>query len=304
MSATPETLAVNELTADEFFELLRTRPKDPGSFIVEFGATAAMTVLEKHGKLNRRISTVHAKQLAQDMLGGRWEINGETVIFDVEGKLEDGYHRFTGAAAYGTSFKTFVSIGVPKNSWQSIDQGRARTLANVLTWDGLEETQKLQSVIRFCITYETGVDRASVSGPTGLNWLKDNPNVQDSLFLYKETRAARIGLSPTLAVGLHYEAIKAGHDRTKVDDFFTKLTTGLGLEEGSPVYALRKKMLADATKSRTGRSGFTSRQQHFMVVRALNAFMSGEEMRQARAPRKGEELPRIETINGGAKEIA
>lgn len=293
-------VAVKELTETQFLNVLRTRPKQPATYVVTFGPNTAHNVLERHGKLNRKISPSHAKQLASDMIGNRWVVNGETVIFDVDAKLEDGYHRFSGCAIYNTQFKTLVAVGVPKNSWQSIDQGRARSLSNVLEWGGIDKSVsgKLQSLIRFCIVYEQDAGRNfSVSGPMGLEWLKENPTVVEALPWIKKARQARIGLKPTIVGGLYYEAIKMGHNKTKVEDFFSKLTTGLSLTEGDPVYTFRKKMLNSVVTSRSGvTSDFTEHQQQFMLIRALNAFLRGEEMRQARAPRKGEKMARIEAV--------
>lgn len=291
------TGTVKEVSETVFLNILKTRPKQPTAFVVSFGPTTARNVLQRHGKLNRKIAPAHAKQLADDMIGNRWEVNGETVIFDVDGKLEDGYHRFTGCAMYDTTFKTMVTIGVPKDSWKSIDQGRSRSLSNILEWEGFDKkgTGRLQSLIRFCMVYELNADRTlSVSGPMGLEWLKDNPDVVKSEPWMKEARMARIGLLPTIVAGLHYEALKLGHDKTVVDEFFTKLTSGLGLAEGNPAYTLRKKMLNGVQVNRNGvASEYTEHEQKFMMIRALNAFLKGEQMRQSRTPRKGEQKVRI-----------
>lgn len=288
---------IKELSETQFLNVLRERPKQPTAFIVDFTAKGAGIILERHGKLNRKISPSHFHQLGNDMVAELWDLNGEPVIFDVNGTLEDGYHRLTGCAMYQTHFKTLVTLGVLKDSWKSIDQGRTRSLSNVLEFQGVDKkaSGKLQALIRFCIIYEQNADRTmSVSGPTGLAWFKKNPSIADSVNLMKQARSARIGLKPTIVAGVHFEAIKTGHSPEAVNGFFGKLINGLGLTEGDPAATLRKKMVISVTSTKNGvSSALTEHQQKYMITRALNASLKGETMKQARAPRKGEEMPRI-----------
>lgn len=65
---------------------------------------------------------------AESMKNNEWLLNGETIIFDEEGKLMDGQHRLSACVESGVPLHTMVMRGVPRRFMPTLDIGRTRSL--------------------------------------------------------------------------------------------------------------------------------------------------------------------------------
>lgn len=84
--------------------------------------------------INRLSSPSHISKLEKSMVCSDWKITGQTIIIDEEGTLLDGGHRVKSVATSdkGIEFKSFFIIGVPTEMFKYIDQGKARTVGQVI----------------------------------------------------------------------------------------------------------------------------------------------------------------------------
>lgn len=73
---------------------------------------------------------IHKRALAQyvdDIINRRWQTNGASIIFDINGTLVDGQHRLMAVVEANTPIDAVVVRGVPVGSFETIDIGKART---------------------------------------------------------------------------------------------------------------------------------------------------------------------------------
>ena len=75
-------------------------------------ATAWLT----QNKSNRTLSPNRVAQYARDMALGEWQLNGECISFDEDGKLKDGQHRLHGVVKANTTVKMGVLTNIPRDT--------------------------------------------------------------------------------------------------------------------------------------------------------------------------------------------
>ena len=84
----------------------------------EITPATAKAWLEEHNTKNRTIKKAHVARLAADMKQGRWVgENGESIKFDVDGRLADGQHRLAACVASGVTITSLVVRDIPTDSY-------------------------------------------------------------------------------------------------------------------------------------------------------------------------------------------
>src|SRR5689334_16796059 len=110
--------------------------------------------LEKND-CNRPLSLATVARYAADMRAGKWELNGETIIFSKRGLL-DGQHRLHAVIEADVSVEMLVVHDVECRAFSTIDSGKARTFADVLGIDGHKNASVLASSVNLLDAYERG----------------------------------------------------------------------------------------------------------------------------------------------------
>lgn len=95
---------------------------------------------------NRKVIKTWVDQLAQDMTRGRWQENGETIIVSRSGKILDGQHRLLAVIKSGRPVYMLILFGISddRKVMASIDQGKNRTVANILQMAGSPVNSHIQ----------------------------------------------------------------------------------------------------------------------------------------------------------------
>jgi len=71
---------------------------------------------------NRPLRASKIESLSERLRSGAWIIGDQAITFDVNGRLINGHHRLTACVATGVPFKTFVTRGLPPESYYIIDE--------------------------------------------------------------------------------------------------------------------------------------------------------------------------------------
>ena len=111
----------------------------------------AQDMLQQSVKLdviNRRLSQNHVELYAKEMREGRWKLNGVAIKLDEDGGILDGQHRLQACVLSGVPFQTIVMSGVPRDTFDTLDCGRARTTSQVLQMEGVKYNAVIASIIR------------------------------------------------------------------------------------------------------------------------------------------------------------
>ena len=94
----------------------------------------------------RKLSMSKVKQYAEDMKNGRWELNGESIVFDENGVLKNGQHRLAGIVKAGVTVETAVTRGV-KSDVVVFDTGYVRSALQIGQAKGIELSKTLVSAV-------------------------------------------------------------------------------------------------------------------------------------------------------------
>lgn len=87
----------------------------------------ANEILERN-KNNRKIRLYVVDRYARDMANGKWEINGDTIVFDESGNLTDGQHRLMAVVKAGVTVDMIAVYGIPFSATKDI--GLPRSIAD------------------------------------------------------------------------------------------------------------------------------------------------------------------------------
>lgn len=101
------------------------------------------TKLLENNQNNRPINLTRVKALAQDMLIGKWEVNGETIKIYEDGTLADGQHRLSACVMSGVPFQTYIVRNLHKEVLPTIDCGEKRSIVHGLKMKGIDIDSKL-----------------------------------------------------------------------------------------------------------------------------------------------------------------
>jgi hypothetical protein len=107
----------------------------------------AKALLEKNTN-NRNITKGHLAFLKSEMLSGNWQFNGQGIIVGASGRLLDGQHRLTAVVETGVSIDSLVLRGIDEAAFVTIDTGKHRGGADVLSIAGSKHGAHIASAIR------------------------------------------------------------------------------------------------------------------------------------------------------------
>lgn len=244
---------------------------------------------------NRRLNPVRVRLLADAISRGEWEFNGATIVLDPSGEILDGQHRLAAIVKANESIVTLVIHGVQRAAQETMDTGKPRSLADILSIRGEKRTNVLASAIRSVAAYEmVGIPVIEwapvtmITSQQGLALLERHPGLRESSEAHRFL-SSHLLPRPT---GVHY--LFSLSDIEGADAFFRELRTGEGLEEGNPILLLRNRLTKEAVR---GSSQTRPIVKLALAVRAWNAWMAGETLsllKWAPGGARPERFPRIE----------
>lgn len=109
------------------------------AFVVERITPEIAKEYMKHNTKNprQRVSRSVVKAYADDMKNGRWQLNGEAIVFDEDGYLKNGQHRLLAVIMSGATVEMAVVRGISRENNKFDGQWR-RTVDQELTADGID----------------------------------------------------------------------------------------------------------------------------------------------------------------------
>lgn len=240
---------------------------------------------------NRKLSKVTIRRYAADMLRGEWRMNGETIKFDDRGRLIDGQHRLLAIIESGVTVDLAVFRELGRDAFKTIDTGKVRTPADVLSSLNHPSPNELGAAMRLLWHYLsaswTDYMRFRMTNTQLVQLLEDHPDLPD-VTRAAMTKPLRVKLITGSAnVFGYYCTSRVDADRAV--RFFTQLADGRFNARGSqPVYTLRERLIevsAEAVPT-------APRVKLAWLITAWNAYMAGQRlMRLSRVPTA---MPRFE----------
>lgn len=266
------------------------------SFDITITPAMATAILD-FNRNNRRISTVNYLKLSHAMSAGQWEYNGETIKISRTGILLDGQHRLMACEHSGVPFTTLMVIGLSENSQSTIDTGKSRSLADNLSMAGFGNTNSMAAIIKTFFLIETSgslyrglLNSANemITVSDGLTYLAAHESDIVTATAFGHKTAKSTGLTARLAA-LAWHTFTA-IDTEDADYFFDHLASGVGLDAGNPILALRERLRKNKEARVDKKMGPV--EMMAITIKAWNRFRRGESV-QILAYRPGGAHPEV-----------
>lgn len=220
------------------------------SYVEHVTPEAAAVYLQSKNELNRNLSQSFIKALMADMAEGRWELTGQAIIFDVNGRLIDGHHRLTAVSRGTATVPMLIVRNAKPEAVRRIDTGVTRTAAHIAHMDGQASANQATTTMRLILIHERfGIDQLDhpPAHPTKseiVDELRRHPAVLASVRKGQAVSKKR-WCSTATAAFCHYYF----HQQNPVacELFWTALAgDGSGLKATDPVLHLRNRLAGRA----------------------------------------------------------
>ena len=238
---------------------------------------------------NRRLNERNVLVWAQEMEEGRWRSNGEAIKISSNNVLLDGQNRLTALALQNEDMRIefLVVTGLDDEVQTTMDQGESRSLAQQLTLSSIEADKPLAAALRLHLLWtrnmlflDTKNSRRFTTAPAMVDYAKNHGYVVDLMRHARRYRNAPLKESLILVA---YAVISEKHSAEAADQFFQGFMDGVNLAPGSPILALRNRMI----NIRADRTRLTNTTLLGYVVQAFNAWAAGRPMSKVQRPKDG-----------------
>ena len=221
-------------------------------------------------KNNRPISEAHVRHLTESMKRGEWTLNGQPIIIASDGTGIDGQHRCAAVIRANVEIPMVVVRGVERESFPTIDQGKKRSMGDVLAIRGEKNCALLGALARGILEireWQSGLGGKARYTHSQLEKVLDkhpgcrkwaNEIASKSV---KNFTPGLVGSVLVLAEELH---------GTHAGLFFQSYRSGEGLFKGSPVLALRERLM-----NRGRGVHYTPQATAALAIKCWNAFVTG-----------------------------
>lgn len=268
LAAKSPPVAEPEPGSFDWYEAQVERGRRDGPFTIFGPLTPALAeaLLQRHNDSNRQISPAKSARYAADITSGRWAFNGETLIVADDGHVNDGQHRCKAVVMAETSINVIWVFGVPRETRHTLDQGRSRSAADVLSVSGVKSANLRAAIARAVIAYDTSGGKHTNRGrhlSVGeiCEYAVESEAVATATD-FTTHRAMQIRrLSVGSVIGMVH-VILSRIDAIEAENFLDKLLFGENLTRGTAIYALRDKLMAERVTQRD--------QQIALILRAWN----------------------------------
>lgn len=234
--------------------------------------------LKRNTSKNRKVHAGLVLKYAEDIRAGRWQINGSTIVMASTGAIIDGQHRLLAIVEAQRPVQAMVVSGVNDAAFETIDTGRARTPADVLSIMGYTNTADLAALGRLDALWEkhgTIAENGRLAMPTTQE-IVANVNERFDAYIVAISRTSALRkLFGAGSMWAWYFGRLGELDVSDRDFFFERLADGQGLVEGDPIYALRSALVNARLRSRSMPRSWVGG----MIVKAWNKYRTHERIK-------------------------
>lgn len=257
--------------------------KEPTAVFVDITPKIAEAMLEFNTN-NRSLRRHRVSVLATEMSRKQWLTTGEAIKFDVKGRLLDGQHRLEGCVAAKLTLKQqLIVTGLPEKSFAVLDTGMKRTPKDTLAVAGIANGSSIAPVARLLQLVEAGLDPYDTSSgklvtrQDVVRFAQENIVELDWATRLSRTVYTGAGIgNMTALIAVAMSATMKGHDRSKVEEFFSSLASGERLAATSPILALRTWMIKNGRDVQ--RNAAPTHYCNYVV--AFNSWIAGKVVRR------------------------
>jgi len=239
----------------------------------------AKAYLEKNFK-NRKHSSMLVASYARDMKAGKWEITGDPIQFDTNGRLLNGQHRLLACVAADTPFQTAVVYGLNPSAQSIIDTGKPRSISDVFQMHEVHNAMTVAAIVRTIFAQKHGQLRSKDLKPT-------HTEARDILVKHKgvhhSAREAQgtLGVPKAIAGYVHFIGFHVLGKEARAKAFLEVLKSGVPNYVGDPVHRFRERILRN-----TGVERLTRDELFKATIYAWNLFAKKEAVANFKWPKE------------------
>lgn len=256
--------------------------------IVFIDARRSQQIIAANTENQRAISRANLTKITDCIREGRFVLNGESIIISESGRLLNGQHRIHGVINSGTGIWTVLVTGVPDEYFSTIDGGKSRNFADILTINKDVNANNLASSVSRLAEYMQDASQLGSGYPFSNAELfavrEISPDLVDSVRLSLHLSSV---IAPSRFAWLHYLAKDTCSH--KLEEFMVGLKTGEMLPADSPIYLLRARLVAN----RSAKAKLKGRELFALLIKAWNAHLEGKALRVLRWS-DGEKFPLVQ----------
>lgn len=230
---------------------------------------------------NRPVSRQLVRHYVKLMENGKWVLNGESVKFDVKGRNIDAQHRLLACIKSNVPFETFVIFNLPVEAFKTLDTGKMRSGADVLSIEGYKYAKTTASAIRLIsILTDGAMSSYRLTNEEILDFADNNPEIIEcSEFGHKyydigDHLVSASWLSATLF-------ILSKIDREEAHQFVYDLATGADLSPEDWVFRIRTRL---AIMHRSNTQSVTKKGMANHIFYAWNLRRTNSDQKNLRVP--------------------
>ena len=204
-------------------------------------------------KNNRPVRRTHVNFLAQEILNGNWQLNGQAIVIADDEQVLDGQHRLMAIIEAGKEIKTLVVYGISPMAFRTIDTGAVRTGADALCLHFVDINQGTLRAVATAVQWCVALEKQSLNSKVKIG--------NTGIIEYVQKHMSMIQCADTIQSWPHDArpmsvgsgtALFEMFNRKKPElaqDFMRKLYTGEKLERTDVEYLLRATFIRDAQRS-------------------------------------------------------
>src|SRR5712692_504702 len=211
---------------------------------------------------------------------GEWQLTGEAIQLDDEGRVRDGQNRLRAIVQAGLPVRSVGARGVSEDAYEVMDTGRSRNAADVLHIHGFPSQNALAAAARGLMFIERygrvfPSQRDShlyITPVTTLQYVTDHPEIIDGVRL--GDRIYHSGIQGGIGLWSIITTLFLRLDPEQAKRFAEHLTTGAGLHRGHPLLMLRNRLVGsqrDQYSTLSGREALVA-----IAIKAWNAWREGK----------------------------
>lgn len=238
----------------------------------------------KRNRNNRRLKPSNVTKLRKEIRSNNWVFDGMPIRFDKSGNLLDGQHRLTALIKENKSLMFLIVSGIGSQAFKVMDTGSMRNGVDALAIEGVEYSQVINSAIRTIMKLRSGSFSSAAAGASPsntdiINFYNDNKVLSElASSTNKLTANFNFVLSASSILSLAFMFRERNVD--DAEKFMSKLCTGLGLDEGSPILILRNILIKDKLSDKK----MTPKLKYHYIFKTWNYYRKGKKVSALRKP--------------------
>lgn len=209
----------------------------------------------EHNNVNRKVSMPLVETYARDMLGGVWQLNGDSIKFYTDGSLFDGQHRLLAIIKSGKAISTVVMREIPKTITIT-DFGRKRSDVDSFLLEGADSRiANNANVALVKLHYKIQTGRGTVSHAELENFFIKHQEVLYEIhnLVSKHNKKDCVNIRSAFIMTAMYYAIESGVSEQVLDRFLETLRSGrYGSQEEEAALVLRNDIIGKRIDYRGG----------------------------------------------------